>query len=114
MLHLNIKPQNQLLVLLIFILGGTWGIVISWRFKGLFDFFIDGTIILVITVLLGNLTHLVLSKMGFRLFDKNRQLEEQLLDAEIDPKVLEPSEDEKEKQPWCTALSGLAYWCLAQ
>lgn len=106
MLHLNIKPQNQGLVVLIFTLGGLWGIFSVWRFKGFLEFIIDGTIILVITVLLGNLTNLLLRKLGFRLFEENPITVDDILDAEPTEKSPKQTEDQKDK----AALVYAALW----
>ncbi len=106
MLHLNIKPQNQGLVVLIFALGGLWGVFAIGRFKGFFEFIIDGTIILVITVLLGNLTNLLLRKLGFRLFEENPIAADDILDVEPAEESPKQTEDQKDK----AALVYAALW----
>lgn len=106
MLHLNIKPQNQGLVLLIFTLGGLWGIFTVSRFKGFIEFVVDGTIVLVLTVLLGNLTNYLLRKFGFRLLDPPRELADDILDAEPTEVSPKQTEDQKDK----AALVYAAMW----
>lgn len=95
MLHLNIKPQNRNRVAIIFLLGGIWGVLDMRSFKGLIPFLIDGAIILVATVIMGNITRYILDKLGISTV-RNKENATNILDVEIEELSEQQIEDRKD------------------
>ena len=107
MFHIKTKPQNRNRIFIIFAIGGIWGIVDMWQFKGIISFVIDGVIVLVFTVILGNITHFVLKKIGIDLFSTNKR-SELILDADNE----ELSKAEIENKRDIAALNYGIIWAL--
>ncbi|MEL7005216.1 MAG: hypothetical protein AAFN93_21140, partial [Bacteroidota bacterium] len=94
---MNIKPQNQGLVLVIFILGGLWGTLENERFKGVLGFVIDGFLILVLTVVLGNITNYIFKKLGLDILQRNEKVQQEILDFESQTIDQPDTENKKDK-----------------
>ncbi|MCB0588921.1 MAG: hypothetical protein KDD06_26770 [Phaeodactylibacter sp.] len=66
MLNLKVKPANRNRIIAIFLIGALSGGLGRGGFHGLFVLLIDGGLMLIVAVMIGNVANYLLSKLGIR------------------------------------------------